>query len=273
MATFPAASFLGIPRELRLQIYAELQEQDLEYKVLDRWSERSAYDPYSVPFRNEESRLLIPWLSLLFSCRAVAAEMRSLIRDQAQRDDKHVTYVMDADLGPDGDDMGHVIWQRIPCAPIDAKALVVNCYVDPRKWFAGDGGFPSVVSSMYQTLNLFLHCGPGLNPDKPLRDGHLRLRELVIHMYQRAGTDYYTRPDGSTQYSDAYRVLRGNLFRILCRTGILSGYIEQVRITEGSAEATFVIDPDLVHDGNVSDLWKRCGFEWGLGGPCWSGEA
>ncbi|KAK5703659.1 hypothetical protein LTR17_021935 [Elasticomyces elasticus] len=141
MATAPPASFLGIPRELRLQIYEALQEQDIGYKVLDKW--RGGHDArgfYATPIRDPEARLVIPWLSLLLSCRSVATEMQSMMRNPVQGDDKHSTYVMETDLGRQSSDMGNVIWQRIPCAPTSAKVLLVHCYTDTSKSFWGDGG-------------------------------------------------------------------------------------------------------------------------------------
>ncbi|KAK5706119.1 hypothetical protein LTR97_001105 [Elasticomyces elasticus] len=270
MATSPPASFLGIPRELRLQIYEELQEQNLECKVLKKW--RGGHDSrgfYATPIRDPEARLIIPWLSLLLSCRAIAAEMQSWIRNQAQAqgDDKHSTYIMETDLGgQESQDMGNVIWQRIPCAPTSAKVLLVHCYTDTRNSFWGDGGPLNIVRSMYQTLNLFLHCGPRLNPEKPLQDGHLHLRELVIHMHLRQGALRSTRADGSTARRDAYTEMCGRISLILRHMGVLSGSFERVRITDGEEEYEFLIDSSRPFDGVVSDHLKRYGFDWGVGG-------
>ncbi|KAK4891727.1 hypothetical protein LTR27_009735 [Elasticomyces elasticus] len=267
MATFPPASFLGIPRELRLQIYEKLQEKDLEYKVLDKWS--GGFDTrgfFATPIRNAEARLVCPWLSLLLSCRAIAAEMQSLIRNQAQGDDKHSTYVMETDIGgQESQDMGNVIWQRMPCAPTSAKVLLVHCYTDTRNNFWGDGGPLNLVRSMYQTLNLFLHCGPRLNPEKPLQDGHLHLRELVIHMHLRQGANYFTYADGSTGRSDAYTEMCGRICTFLRHMGVLSYSFERVRITDGKEEGGFLVDSSQPFSV-VSDHLKSYGFGWGVAG-------
>ena len=142
MATVPRASLLGIPPELRLQIYDSLFDEDVDYNVIKRWTGSFQEGSFSTsPMRNPEARLMLPWLSAMLSCRTIAHEMQSLMRDHKEGDSKYTTYVMAAELGNGGDDVRDVTWRRLPCAPSDAEVLIIECGAesdDFEPW--GDGG-------------------------------------------------------------------------------------------------------------------------------------
>ncbi|TKA65424.1 hypothetical protein B0A55_09381 [Friedmanniomyces simplex] len=141
---------LGIPRELRLQIYESLLDEDVNYNVLKRWTGGHGPDGfYATPIRNREAHLTLPWLSLMLSCRATASEMRSFMRDHIGGDAKHITYVMAADLGNGHSDLREITWQRLPCAPSDVEVLVVECGAEADGFVCwGDGGCVSSVVQM-----------------------------------------------------------------------------------------------------------------------------
>jgi len=142
MTTVPRASLLGIPTELRLQIYDSLMDEDVNYAVIKRWTGGHGRDGFfTTATRNPEARLNLPWLSAMLSCPTIAYEMRSLMRNRKEGDSKYTTYVMSAELGNGGGDVRDVTWQRLPCAPSDAEVLIIECGAesdDFEPW--GDGG-------------------------------------------------------------------------------------------------------------------------------------
>ncbi|KAK0338254.1 hypothetical protein LTR02_005968 [Friedmanniomyces endolithicus] len=266
MATVPRASLLGIPPELRLQIYDSLFDEDVDYNVIKRWTGSFQEGSFSTsPMRNPEARLTLPWLSAMLSCRTIAHEMQSLMRDHKEGDSKYTTYVMAAELGNGGDDVRDVTWRRLPCAPSDAEVLIIECGAesdDFEPW--GDGGPRNIVRSMYQTLNLFLHCGPRLDPTKPLPSGHVHLRELVVNVRMRGEIRQYFSMSGEpVKFSrSAYTLIRDMILRPLCYTGLLVGYVDRAVISDGKEESEM---PLKAERGGVPEHWHRYGFEWGVG--------
>ena len=108
---------------------------------------------------------------------------------------------------------------------------------------------------MYQTLNLVLHCGPRMNPSRPLAQP-LHLRELVVNVHKRAERADDEFPGSWFPYGEVDRYLAA-----LCGTGLLAGLVDKVRITNGTGELV----PTLrTESGGVPAYWDRYGFEWGL---------
>ncbi|KAK1067176.1 hypothetical protein LTR33_011410 [Friedmanniomyces endolithicus] len=266
MTTVPRASLLGIPTELRLQIYDSLMDEDVNYAVIKRWTGGHGRDGFfTTATRNPEASLNLPWLSAMLSCPTIAYEMRSLMRNRKEGDSKYTTYVMSAELGNGGGDVRDVTWQRLPCAPSDAEVLIIECGAesdDFEPW--GDGGPRNIVRSMYQTLNLFLHCGPRLDPTNPLLLGHVHLRELVVNVRMRGEIRQYFSMSGEPiKFSrSAYTLIRDMILRPLCYTGLLVGYVDRAAISDGKEESVM---PMRTERGGVPEHWDRYGFEWGVG--------
>jgi len=115
-----------------------------------------------------------------------------------------------------------------------------------------------IVRCMYQTLNLALHCGPRMDPVRPLAQP-LHLHELVIIVHERDGPEP-REEEYHTTSGWAYRRIASNMGS-LCHTGLLAGLVDKVRVTSGTKE----IEPHLAtENGGVPALWGRYGFEWGL---------
>jgi len=118
---------------------------------------------------------------------------------------------------------------------------------------------------MYQTLNLFLHCGPHLDRTKPLPSGHLHLRELVVNVRMRGEIRQYFSMSGEPiKFSrSAYTLIRDMILTPLCSTGLLVGYVDRVTISDGKEE---YVMPLTAERGGVPKHWDRYGLEWGVGG-------
>jgi len=143
MATTQSTSLLGLPRELRLHIYDHVLEEDTDYTPLNGmkggWDrDHGGFNTEAI--RNQGALLRLSWLSLLRTCRTIATEIRGLIRDTVDGDSARTTYVMATDIGLENTKMSEVKWCRVPCAPRDARAMMVHLGVHVDMQFGGDGG-------------------------------------------------------------------------------------------------------------------------------------
>jgi len=280
------ATFIGIPRELRLRIYDYLRHSPIEYQVLKGFNDDFTNGGFSAkPIRAEDQHLYLPWLNVALTCRPLAHEIQSSLisspasatagEDAERRGesaDHDRTYTLSMELIRQGQ-VGQVTWTTIPCAPSDVKTLVVTCNADSKTRFWGDGGPMGIVRSLYQTFNLFLHCGPNFNATRPL-PARIRLQELVVVM---AVAERKNRQDGEEMsWSHPYRSMKSILWT-LEGTGLLSGYVEKLRIVGegdrvqdklvvrqgGVVQDELVVQQGVV--GRVPQRWAGYGFQWGLG--------
>lgn len=68
----PRASFLGLPPELRQNIYIDVCRLDINAKVIDRFKDAfSSIGFQCIPIRAPLVELNIPWLHLMSTCRDV----------------------------------------------------------------------------------------------------------------------------------------------------------------------------------------------------------
>ena len=141
MAISIRASLLGLPRELRLQIYDFILSDSTSFTPLNGMTGGHGKNGfYTSAMRNPDARLRLPWLGLLLTCGEIADEIQGLFRQSVDADSARTTYVMATDIGSGRGRMGAVTWRHIPCAPSDARVLVVECGCDGSPQLGGDGG-------------------------------------------------------------------------------------------------------------------------------------
>ena len=280
--TEPRPTLLGIPPELRLQIYDYVRHSDPEYapiKSYNRYSvrEQSQHSFEAMAERSNQCLRLL-WLDLMLACRTLAAELRvfiSRVDKPAATVDAASNAIADANMAPE--DRTYVIdlelygnirrltWRHLLCPPTDVQILRVRCSFvgadrphDFIEIFWGDGGPASIVRSLYHSLNCLLHCGPRLDVAKPLPQD-IYLRELIIEVDEEH-QEYKPRGRGDSIYSNVEF-----LSRVLLNHGVLFGYVDLLRITCKGSDIERVIRK--VEGAAVRaklSLWADCGYEWGV---------
>lgn len=280
------ASLLGLPRELRLHIYSYVRETDIGFRVLDRFHDGHNRDRgfQTTPIRSNEP-FYLPWLALMLTCRTIASEIslsllppistrayadyHGLVDDVAS---EQRTCRIDLELTGSGQ-VGEVKWRTLPCAPIETRFLHARLHFrgdavdsDSEFSFWGDGGPRGVVRSLYQTLNLFLHCGPRLDANNPLA-APVHLEELVVEVEDPAkvSADVENEEDCDWVLKHLRRsskLIAGYLTR-LADTGLLFGYVDRLRVV-GCDGAVSEIAIREVRGARVPAFWDGYGFEWGV---------
>ena len=268
MVATKAASFLGLPAELRLEIYERVLQLDVAYSVLNGTSEDwCAYTPYGRTLREAHARLQLPWQALMLVCKHVRLELRHLMQAPGPiSTEARFTYDAELKMSTNCYDLERLAWRKIPCPP--ARTTKVVAYLNVRDVkeirFGGDGGVTPILQALYQSLNHLLHCGSTLSTTRPLKDP-MRIKELVV-VYDHGEVATTTQEDrpwlgpvihGRTRHPSTFRSLCGRIGSILY-TGILSGYIEEVRVCSTYDEQTKVVTEGV----GLSDYWARAGFKW-----------
>jgi len=135
------ASLLGLPRELRLQIYKHILPEDICYTI-DTNEIRTIAASKPRPLLHRSQHYVVPWILLLLVCKAIGEEVRSFIETTSSlAHDQEInsrTYTMYLDLQKRR--AGPLIWRQVPCAPKDARVLVATCVGDNHFHVWGDGG-------------------------------------------------------------------------------------------------------------------------------------
>lgn len=161
-------------------------------------------------------------------------------------------------------------WTTIACPPAATRRLIANLRVCKELRLWGDGGPAPITRALYQALNRTLHCGPFLESKRQM-PSHMALRELTIKLQlehadaskPRAGTSDESEsddPEYKVQHRDmSFKQLSG-LVSALISSGLLSGYVEHIKVLYGSEVSHF--DVQQVEGATVPSHWNRCGFEW-----------
>jgi len=275
-------SLLGLPRELRLLIYGYIRRLDVNWLVLESFHDEHDGDGYKATPVRSDPLPCIPWLALTSTCRTIAHELGSSLwppkpehvsagaHKQAPDLTASRTYALDVEL-IGSEQVGQVGWQKIPCAPADARTLHVTIHCDAADtegclW--GCGGPMPVVRSLYQLLNLFLHCGPRLDATLVLQKP-VCLLELVIEVKEARkvlghldeGYTVYDEDFVRTKPSEIYEQIVSFLWQFE-ETGLLFEYVERLRVVgSGAASERQVRQMD---GAGVPALWEGYGFEWGV---------
>ena len=240
------ASLLGLPRELRFLIYEFVfslptscppNKQFLEVFTASKAGDelQGAHNHCSAT----SERFEIPWRNLPTTCRTIASEINAVM-EQAPLDGypEKTTYFLDLCVSEDGYDLQSLSWRNILCPPNKARTLQVNIFVHGSQLvFWSNAGVPTpFVESSYQACNWVLHCGPRMDPSKPLKD-HMRVRDLVVTVH---GLD-----EDLDKY--ALKCLTDFTTLPLVHT-ILSGYIDKITIKCDYGKKEIPVD---------DEVWKK----------------
>ncbi|KAJ8128430.1 hypothetical protein O1611_g5204 [Lasiodiplodia mahajangana] len=188
------ASLLGIPRELRQQIYGYVMHFDLKYDVMQfrfrhihplAWSWRDN--------RYVRERLCLGWVNLRLTCRLfnfeLAATMDSayVLNDEANR-----TYTLDI-TASEHPSMGEAMimlttWRKIPCCPSNASTLAITIYINvpqiPAAWTTGELELYArpLVRQLCNTVGNYMTHGPLLGRHARLQ-GRMGLKKLELNYF------------------------------------------------------------------------------------------
>nr|POE74763.1 hypothetical protein CFP56_37294 [Quercus suber] len=259
------ASFLSLPTELRLEIYSYLRYAPVDATVMDGFTDGWADHAFqTVAKRAPIARFDLPWLNLMLTSRTIAAEMSADavnggLSTAITATSGAQTYCLSISARWNLD---AITWTSIPCPPEEVRVLDVTFHAPCDLRFWGDGGPRGIVRSLYQTLNLFLHCGPMLRKECPLRK-HICLEELVLRL------DVAHVCTGEDEDSPRCAVLgfRGllqvyDLATRLCETGLLSGYV--YRMSVYTEQGRKLLLASQIAEPRVPEYWAGYGFEWGI---------
>lgn len=168
----PKASLLGLPRELRLQIYEYVLEFALDYNTSDFWR-RHLGGPTLSSFR-------LPIAKLAMSCSSIAYEVRALI---CSLPDKDRFAIATLSVGPDG--QGPMYLRRAPCPVADLKVFNIEVDVEvPMECFhCGFADcFNGALSTAY-TLGARLGCSVRSEFDmNSALHGARALQKIQVHV-------------------------------------------------------------------------------------------
>lgn len=123
----PKASLLGLPRELRLQIFEMVLKFDVNHGIED------SIDTYLL--RSITPRLDLPVQSLAMSCKSMADEVRAVVRSlpSSERFAIATTFVSECSYGAP-------YIRRAPCRIVDLRALKIEVI--------HEGAAPGTLNSM-----------------------------------------------------------------------------------------------------------------------------
>lgn len=283
------SSLLGVPTELRLQIYDYLLDPEIAYTALTGFhKESTSFNARPIFVNGYDASLHLPWIRLLQTCRTISDELRAHIRKRTTvcskaneiavpNSTKEVhgheytsggTYVLAVRSNDGPNDIGEVTWRRVSCSPAQVRRLVVNIAFDVRMAWWGDGGPSAAPRSLYQLLNLFIHCGPRLDPIRPLEQ-HIRLDEMQIYLLvldsglgPRSWVGINLGGSVALQITKIMDrgILHGSVDKVYFRSSMpidRRGRKELERSSEKCHEAAI-----------IPHRWKGYGFEWGVPGAC-----
>ncbi|KAK3726134.1 hypothetical protein LTR37_000282 [Vermiconidia calcicola] len=242
------ASLLGLPVELRHNIYDHIFNLELQCKVLDGYSKGGDYSRYSA-IRSQGAKLQLPWLNLMFTCNSIAKELCSYMTLTIFTEDKtNHTYELTLEVRQNR--IASVTWNKIPCQPSYASTIVANIgAIGPY-----DDGPRPIMAELHQTLNLLLHCGPLLDTKRPLRESMLVAMLLV---------NVQLADERSDDIDFHMAMIIDEWARHLAAAGVLSGYVGCIQLNYGDATGDVVIVQR--EKARISDRWMPYRFGWGVG--------
>ncbi|KAF2171810.1 hypothetical protein M409DRAFT_18043 [Zasmidium cellare ATCC 36951] len=261
------ASLLGLPAELRLEIYSYVCTTDLRHTILNEWrhTHSSQYGFKSVPDLIKDEKLIIPWLSLIRTCKALAVELRAVMKEPSfLAGEQNTTYVLDLEATRGGMALGAATWRQLPCAPGQARYLEAyyNASCGLNTW--GDGGPHGITSGLYQTLNHLIHCGPMFDMERPLPQT-MHIKELRVVVEERG---IPAREEGNSHYrlrnqnAETTLYSLGSIVGQIVNTGVWRGFVDKVRLSTGDKVLNW--NPAEVEGAGIPEYWNRYGFDWGM---------
>ncbi|KAJ6487945.1 hypothetical protein C8R45DRAFT_262011 [Mycena sanguinolenta] len=248
---------LGLPTELRLQIYEAVVDLPVDCQVARR--NRNKPPVQAAP------ALPIPWLSLMLVCKTITEELRHLHTSTYELEldnlDKRYRRRRIAD---------EVTWRRISCPPSRVRTLQANLVLHIGTKFWGCGGPCAILSELYQVLNCFIHNGPSLIRATPLVN-HIHLSTLIIEVSLKDPD-----PDPEPYDYDVDEVKkdqRYDLERYISQVvdrGLLFGAVGKIvcRWAEGELDADSEVTEWEVSFKEIGDMteWEQYDFGWGVSG-------
>ena len=184
------ASLLGLPRELRLAIYDHVSSTPLDCLPSRRFINRISSSKSTLIRRGTNNRaesrkfFHIPYLNLLTTCRTMAGEMRAVMQQESFTTKfEKGTYVLDIWVSKTNHHLRKLVWRTVLCAPEEVQILRANIFLEDADVISRNAwNQPSLGKCFYHVVNLFIHCGPRMNPKKPLKQQvKLERLEMVFH--------------------------------------------------------------------------------------------
>lgn len=286
MSEVRRCSLLGIPPELRLQIYSYVLGFDTgrlaiydpafdsgyewRFRYEGFWGSKDGYGTRII--RHQPDLPRISWLCLQSTCKLISTELKSHMQSTAiYENEEHHNYEMTI-TGRRGNLAG-VVWNSLPCPPEQCRVLTANITLRGEITLWGDGGPMPIIRELYQTLNRFLHCGPMLDAKTPLRRS-VKLEGVVVVINLRRDSYVFIGEDADPETAESLWQHRdGQLLRRLhshvgdlVATGLLDGFIKRIVLVNGRSreELGQVQVARKEGPGAVPSLWDRYGFEWGV---------
>lgn len=244
-----SAHLLGLPPELRLNIYDHVFQQHFDISPLDGFELERHYPrrPKGLQgsyvkineIRTQPAYFSIPWLNFKLSCRAIAQEIQKYMESSRYLDaDQNRTLEMDLKPKPaaqgEGISLVLIAWRRVPCPPREMRRLIVH----------NNGAAITVMPA----LNLFLHCGISMDRARPLQE-HLVLDELIVNVLS---TQALAVPDQTPGFEPVDELARTKpefehthaALKNYHQAGKLAGYIGKIHISgEGKNDEFKVVHP------------------------------
>jgi len=269
MAAVSQASLLGLPRELRLQIYQYLIQTEIHYTTLHGYVgvdwKHVAHAIWQPP-SEEPNPLHVPWIALTRICKTTASELRSMTKETVHAT-AFQTYELSVPLTVYGVD--EATWTKIQCPPGDVKILSVRLRTPARIHTRGDGGPHLNGLVLYRMLHSILHYGPRLQRAKPL-ERHMRFAELRVFVETDgkhvSGCPELSAPaprTGRMNYREPYGQIWMRV-RQLCMTGWMRSYFERVRLADADGET--VSEPRHIEGAKPPEDWLSYGYHWKVTG-------
>ncbi|KAJ6487941.1 hypothetical protein C8R45DRAFT_1213922 [Mycena sanguinolenta] len=264
MCLQPPSLFLGLPTELRLQIYDGVVHLPLEVpRRIHKQPPGQAAPP-----------LPIPWLSLMLVCKTMAEELRHHLYTSG-----NTTYELEINnlQGKHRSIAGEVTWQRIPCPPSSVRTLQATLVLHFVTMFWGCGGPNAILSQLYQVLNRFIHNGPLIVRGNPLPK-HIHLSTLIVQICVTDPDPEERRAQGRQPYDQAKveNVKRGHRRQLekyiseVVERGLLFGAVDKIvcRWAEGEFDDDEKVTEWEVSFEEIGDMaeWELHDFGWGVPG-------
>ena len=249
MATPERASLLGLPRELRDQIYGHV----LMTKLKITFSKSGGMFERATFTLSEPGRFSLPWVNLSLACKTCHHDLQDYVEDNKKRrsgpaDDLR-TYVMDITFNQG--DLEVITWRHLPCTPAQAKIIIVNAKAPEQTSFGGDGGPGQPAYSLWYLLNNTLHYGPRMQ--HPALPEHMHVQELRMQLHQRNGNSH-------GRQTRAFEYIYSWMHTLLW-PGFLFGYVDRLYVSIKQHTKELVVQSR--GDCSVPHEWVRWGFKWG----------
>lgn len=239
-----------LPLEIRREIFRHIINGGIESTIITGFSNRNA-------IRASHASLRLPWLQVMLACRQFAEDIAQMVGVSKSRSPSTSfrTYELHLENQGNSSHLGQVTWLRIPCPPNCVRVLDVTLdYQSDMVTFWGDGGPAPILQHLYHLLNLFLHCGPLLNPARRLQRD-VKLQKLVLRFDPPRRE--WVAPGVWLPFISLSRYVER-----LCETGVLYEYVDIVVVHE--CGETRELSVPFVRDAKVPPTWEGNGFDWGL---------